>query len=254
LTLALALCAWSALAADPAEIAPDAWVVPAWRAHVYASEDLDPDVLATLARPGVVLWLATRSNTLRPSVIARLPRFHEAYVQVRLPWGRSQWQALDAAPRAGLWVDERALGEARPAGQGARPLAVDVGGELTEEVAAQLRSRRPARTRWMPRDAPNLDAWARFAQLPGARVLVWDWLTAPDGGACPLTGSWPGLAVTSAAVAKACRWGLRLRVRPGTPAEALRPLFIEHPSLEVELDALTDAQAAQARAWLDHLP
>jgi hypothetical protein len=31
-------------------------------------------------------------------------------------------------------------------------------------------------------------------------------------------------------------------------------LFIEHPSLEVELDALTDAQAAQARAWLDHLP
>src|SRR5206468_866783 len=37
--------------------------VPPLRMHLFVSEELDPDRLLPLARPGVVLWVRTKSNT-----------------------------------------------------------------------------------------------------------------------------------------------------------------------------------------------
>ncbi|HEX4620754.1 MAG TPA: hypothetical protein VH208_04230, partial [Myxococcaceae bacterium] len=173
---ALTLASLCQLPAPPAtgEQAPEELALPAYRVHLFASEDEDPDLLARLARPGAVLWLSTRSNVLRKSVVERLPRFNETYVQLRPPVSEVEMRALAGAPEAGAWLSAASVSDGSLLRLGARRRAVDVDGPLTEELAARLRAARPARVRWRPKEIPTLDDWARFAQLPGARVLVWD--------------------------------------------------------------------------------
>ena len=56
----LAVGVWLALAAA----GPEPLQLPGFRLHLVLSEELEPDRLEALARPGVVLWLMTRSSQL----------------------------------------------------------------------------------------------------------------------------------------------------------------------------------------------
>jgi hypothetical protein len=257
---ALALASLCQLPAPPAtgEWAPPELALPAYRVHLFAREDEDPDLLARLARPGAVLWLSTRSNVLRNSVVERLPRFNESYVQLRPPVSEAEMRALGQAPEAGAWLAAAALSDGSLFRLGARRRAIDIDGPLTDALAAAIRAARPARVRWRPKEIPTLDDWARFAQLPGARVLVWDGpLHGADAG-CPLPGRWEGLALWAdsprwsapAELASTCGWGLWVRLVPTVGDAWLQKLFARDPAVEIELDVPDDRAIAAARALL----
>jgi hypothetical protein len=257
---ALALASLCQLPAPPAtgERAPQELALPAYRVHLFAREDEDPDLLARLARPGAVLWLSTRSNVLRNSVVERLPRFNESYVQLRPPVSEAEMRALGQAPEAGAWLAAAALSDGSLFRLGARRRAIDIDGPLTDALAAAIRAARPARVRWRPKEIPTLDDWARFAQLPGARVLVWDGpLHGADAG-CPLPGRWEGLALWAdsprwsapAELAATCGWGLWVRLVPNVGDGWLQKLFARDPAVELELDVPDDRAIAAARSLL----
>jgi hypothetical protein len=195
---------------------------------------------------------------LRKSVVERLPRFDESYVQMRPPLSDADLRALAGAPEAGAWLSATALSNGSLFRLGARRRAVDVDGPLTEEVAASVRAARPARVRWRPREIPSLDEWARFAQLPGARVLVWDGpLHGADAG-CPLPGRWEGLALWAdsprwsapAELAATCGWGLWVRLVPSVGDAWLQRLFARDAAVELELDVPDDRSIAAVRGLL----
>lgn len=94
---ALLALSTAALAQDQRPVpagSPDALIGRSVPVHVVASEELEPDVLRALARPGVTLWLTTRSNTLRESTLDTLNRFEASWVQLRLPLAHVDGAAL----------------------------------------------------------------------------------------------------------------------------------------------------------------
>jgi hypothetical protein len=255
----LAWCAF--LSAEPRDVAPQALAFPSWRVHAFVVEDVDPDALASLARPGVVLWLKTRSNMLRASQVARLGRFSESYVQLHSPILEGQVRQLEAAPRAGVWLDEAALADRGLFRLGARRRAVSIDGELTAERLAALVQARPARVLWRPTQAPRLDEWARFAQAPGVRVLVWAGpLDAADGG-CPLARPPEGLTLWAdsprlgapARLAAACGLALWVQVPPQVGDAWLQALFAANPKTELQVDVPDEGRVRSARALLEQL-
>src|SRR6266700_7350782 len=93
--VALAAAAWAGEPQRPLPPnAPTALAPQGTRVHVKASEDLDPDRLRALARPGVTVWLSTRSNLLKVSTMENLNRFDGAFIQLRAPVTQSQARAL----------------------------------------------------------------------------------------------------------------------------------------------------------------
>jgi len=246
---------------DPGTVTPDALAVPSWRVHVFAAEGVDPDLLGSLARPGVVLWLRSRTNTLKASTVARVARFREAYVEMRPPFPEEDLRQLVQAPQAGIWLGHAALGAATLYRLGARRRAVELSGPLEEAEAAAVVALEPSRVRWTPGPFPKIDEWGRFAQLPGARVLAWDGPLVPPDGGCPFPGRLSGLSLWTdsprlgapAALAAACGWGLWVRLPPAVGTAWLEQLFARNPQVELEIEVSGDGAVPAARALLDQL-
>jgi hypothetical protein len=265
--LLLLLAAAPAAPAVPAPTPPEprpppVLALPGFRLHLLVDEDLDPDRLNGLARPGVVLWMRTRSNMLRSSVAERLGRFGEVYVQARPPILDAHIHQLRMAPTAGLWLEDGQLGGAGVHRLGSRRLAVTVKGPLDSERAQRIRRARPARVLWSPGEPPDLVAWSTFAQLPGAKLLsVEGAALAPWEGCDALWARGTlarGLAVAVDLRGSAeafpflsgCRLGARVRVSPGIGDAALARILASNPGAELELDVGADEGALRGALGL----
>ncbi|HLL55704.1 MAG TPA: hypothetical protein VK447_19240 [Myxococcaceae bacterium] len=240
---------------------PEVLALPGYRLHLLVDEEVDPDRLGQLGRPGVVLWLRTRSNMLRSSIAERLGRFGEAYVRLRPPVLEAHAAQLRFAPRAGVWLEEGALGGAGVYRMGTRRLALTVTGPLTPERVERIRRARPAQLLWHPGEPPDLVAWSTFAQLPGAKLLsVEGAAVAPWEGCDALYphGAARGLAVAvdlrgsaeAFTFPSGCRLGARVRVSPRISDAAIARILASNPSAELELEVGSDEEAVRAAVGL----
>lgn len=160
------------LAAEPP---PDTavFLATAVRVHLHASEEVDPDYLRALARKNVVLWLSTRTNTLRASTLETIAKFDDAWIALRAPVRESDVRQLGKVPRAGVWLDFKDLDGARRV-LGPRRTAVTLSGPLDEAAFDKLQALRPAETIWSAPPQVDLLSWSLFRQLPGRKILIRD--------------------------------------------------------------------------------
>ena len=208
--------------------------------HVVVDEAVHPDVLRGFARKGITLWLQTRSNTLAASVVENVARFDSALIQLRPPLKDADARVFARLPKAGLWArpDEAlALKGKLP---GARKVAIELSGMLSDSVLATVKTVRPWLTRWqVPADADVL-MWGQFAQLDGLKVArVADALT-PE--ACER------LKVQSVAVeapGTTCLTGGWLLVDPSAEFKAVQQVTLKNPT--VQLVFLVGADSDRAR-------
>lgn len=226
------------------------------RVHVRASETVDVDLLGALARPGVILWLRTSGNTLKASLVERLARFDTVWVQVHAPLKPVDARVWAAVPRAGAWVDVSSLAELKKL-PGARRVAVELSGALTDAILEQLRSARVDEVRWAPQGEVDLLRWSQFSQLRGRRVLV-----APVGETWPVTcgqRAGPSVEVHLSSLLAAssevfpCGAGARVVVPMDTDDWLLRSLVLRDPTVELVVDAPDDEHARGARALVERL-
>jgi len=237
---------WAALAwlllATPG---PEPLVLPGFRLHLEVSEDVDPDRLEALARPGVVLWLRTTSNLVKRSVAERLGRAEASYVQVRSPFGEAV--RAQFGPRVHPWValeglDAGAFRRWAPAGT-----AVDVVGTLSPERAQALQAVRPQLVRWQPEGEPAPEEWARTAGLSGLEVHPVTLLPA-----CPRPVKGAGhirlrvLAPQADVAASGCGFALRLEVPVSISEAEVQQLLVHFPGSELWAHVGNDAEAAAA--------
>ena len=230
---------------------PGALVLPGYRVHLTASEDLDADHLRALARPEVVLWLTTRSNLLRASTAETVQQAGRAFVLVRQPL-RSQ----DLAPfrgRVGPWLPEAGLDVGRTRRWSPGRLAVEVVGPMDAGVFDRVRSLRPIAVRWRPTSWPERAEWERAVRLSGVEV------TQPDA---PLTGcdGLPRLPhirlrVSLARVdARPCALPLRVELPVDVDVDRVVRLLVDRPDSELALDESADTErAARAQRLLEAL-
>ena len=147
--LLLALMAGGALAQDQRPLprgSPEVFVATLPRVHVRVHEELDADRLRELARPGVTLWLSTRSNTLRASMVENVARFDSAWVQLRWPLKPVDANVFSKLPKAGAWLEPEGL----PMASRFRRVAISLKGPLDEALLAKVSAARPAELRWVP--------------------------------------------------------------------------------------------------------
>ena len=228
--------------------APEPLTLPGFRLHLALSEDVEPDRLELLARPGVVLWLETRSNVLKRSVVERLARADTSYVEVRPPFAgdavRQQFQG-----RVHPWVALEGLDTASYRRWAPPGTAVEVTGPISEEALSQLRALHPQVVRWHPNEAPTPDAWARWAHLPGLEVVAPDRL--PPCGR-PLKGAERIRLRIPAALAdltaSGCGFALRLEIPLSLSEAELRSLLVQHPGAELWARVGSEVDAASAAA------
>jgi hypothetical protein len=221
-------------------------------------ESVAADDLRALAGSGTVLWLRTRSNTLRDSTIDALALFTEAYVQLRPPLKEEHVRQLRKAPRVGAWLEAQMLTGAGLHWLGPRRSAVEVRGALDAELTRRLGALRPSWIVWTPGASDvSLETWGAFAQLPGRKLL--SIAGSPTGLLCPEL-PWRGalatvsLRVEEGAGAATCGLGRRV-VMKGFPEDAaLVALLSRDPSVELEVEAGTgERELARARAWVQRL-
>jgi hypothetical protein len=256
------LLAASAAAQDQRPLprgAPDVFVAPAPKVHVRVHEDLDPDRLRDLARPGVTLWLSTRSNTLRVSTVENVARFDVAWVELRAPLKPVDANVFKKLPHAGAWLSMSTL-EAAGRLPGARLTALRVDGPLDEATTARVAKARPSEVHWTPAGPVDLLTWGHFKQLPGHKVVK----SAPATllpVKCPeRPAGEPALEVHVASLLALssdvfpCGPGMRVIVPASTEAWLLQSLVVRDPSVELVLEVGADPKAALgARALLDTL-
>jgi hypothetical protein len=237
---------WAALTWLALAVAgPEPLRLPGFRLHLQLTEDIEPDRLETLALPGVVLWVETRSNLLKRSVAERLGRTDASYVQFRPPPGEGVRQQFIG--RVQPWValeglDVTAYRRWAPGGT-----AVEVVGALTEERLARLRALHPLAVRWRPAAAPVPEEWARAQRLAGLEVH----LEAPLAGC---ERPWKGaerirLRVPAAQVdssAPGCGFALRLEVPPSISESEVQRLLVESPGAELWARVGNEADAGAA--------
>jgi hypothetical protein len=255
-TAVASLAAWGQDQRPLPRQAPEPLVAPALRVSVEADEDLDPDRLRELARPGVVLYLRTRSNTLRDSTLENLARFDTAWVELRAPVRPFDLTALARLPGVGGWMALDALAGSPPL----RRLAVRVEGPLDEARLARLQRARPALVQWRPAEEPDLLQWALFRQVPGRRVLLADpaMLLAVRCAERSRTEPAPELHVAQLLALSSdvfpCGLGTRVLLPPGSDRWLVQSILVRDPSAELVLQVGADAAAAlQARALLEAL-
>lgn len=248
------------LAADPTPApAPKGLPPGAVRVHLRAHEDLDSDHLRLLSRPGVVLWLSTRSNTLRDSTLETLRAFEQVWVELRAPWRPSDLAQLERLPKAGLWL--RVEGAVPKLARPPRPIAVALRGPLGPELEASLATLRPAWLEWRAGAELDLMQWARFRQLPGRKLL--ERLPGePTLQPCPdVPGpNEPALEVKVASVEAfsaetfPCGRGPLLQLEPETSPAVVQSLLVKSPSAELSIAVGADQRRSVAtRKLLDQL-
>ncbi len=259
------LCALAALVAGAQDQrplprgAPEAFVATAPRVHVRAHEDLDPDRLRDLARPGVTVWLTTRSNTLRASTLENLARFDTAWVQLRGPLKPVDATVFSKLPHAGAWVDVAGL-ELTLRLPGARRTAVTLEGPLDEATIAHVTRARPAEVRWTPSGEVDLLSWGQFRQLPGRRVIVATPQTLLPVKCGERKSADPSVELHVASLlalssdAFPCGAGTRVVVQPAVEPWLLQSLLVRDPSVELIVEVGADsARALAARGLLERL-
>lgn len=232
---------------------------PPPKVHVRVHEDLDPDRLRDLARPGVTLWLSTSSNTLRASTLENLGRFDFAWVELRAPLAPHDAAVFRKLPLVGAWLGERTLDVVGRL-PGARRVAVHFEGALDEARAAKLARARPSEVRWAPGGPVDLLSWSLFKQLPGHKVVA-----AAPGALLPVKcparpAGEPALELHVANLLSLssevypCGPGLRVVVQPGVEPWLLQSLRVRDPSVELVVEVGADAAAALAtRGLLERL-
>jgi hypothetical protein len=265
-TTLLVACAlaWGAVASEAPlkplpPRAPDSLAPLSLRVHVRAHEDLEPDRLRAFARPRVTLWLETRSNVLKASTLEHLSLFDAVFVRLRAPVTESQARWLDAAPRAGVWLDAPALwGRGVERLIGPRPLAVTVKGPIDEALFDRVAKSRPEVVEWAaPADA-DVMSWSLFRQWPGRRLVSLE-----TGGLPPkaCTGSDDGPAarvhlaslLALGASAFPCGRAPRVVLAADTDRWLIQSVVVRDPTAELELEVSDDAAAKKALALLDEL-
>jgi hypothetical protein len=246
---AWALATWFVLAGA----APEPLVLPGFRLHLALSEDVEPDQLEALARPGVVLWLQTRSNLLKRSVAERLGRADASYVEVRPPLGPPGLERQFNG-RVHPWValsglDVQSYRRWAPGGT-----AVELVGALSEERLGQLRALRASTVHWQPEEPPTSEEWARTAHLSGLEVRPPSALppcTRPVKGAERIRLRVPApLAESSAA---GCGFSLRLEIPLSISELELRELLVKFPGAELWAQVETEADAASGATLVGRL-
>ena len=238
---------------------PDVIVGRSVRVHVVASEELEPDVLRALARPQVVLWLTTRSNTLRESTLDTLNRFESSFVELRPPVAAIDGNALKKSPRAGLWLKLDTAASLATV-RGSRPLALEVTGSLDEVKHGWVLAQRPTFLRWAPGESIDLLEWSRFKTLPGRKTVVLSaGLLLPRDCATrdPAEPSAELHVATLLAVSAGvfpCGAGTRVEVPPEVEPWLLKSLIVRDPSVELVVRVGDDVRkVGRARALLELL-
>ncbi|MFT3708161.1 MAG: hypothetical protein QM817_10955 [Archangium sp.] len=262
LFLAIAAAASSALAQDQRPLprgAPDVFVAAAPRLHVRVHEDLDPDRLRDLTRPGVTVWLSTRTNTLKASTLENLERFDTAWVQLRAPLKPVDALSFKKIPRAGAWVDAQNL-ELATRLPGARRLAVELSGAIDEGLFTRVAAERPAEVRWKDPVAIDLLAWGQFRALPGRRVIAGGTQTLLPVKCAERKSGDPSLELHVANLLALssdvfpCGVGTRVVVQPEVETWLLQSLVVRDPSVELVIDIGADSnKALAARGLMDRL-
>ncbi len=236
--------AWLLLAAPPG---PEALVLPGFRLHLETTEDVEPDRLEALARPGVVLWLRTRSNLVKRSVAERLGRAESSYVQVRQPLGAAVREQF--GPRVHPWVGLQGLDAAAFRRWAPVGTAVDVVGALSVEGAQAVQTLRPQAVRWQPDGEPTPEEWMRAAGFHGLEVhptAVLPTCQRPLKGGARIRLRVP--VQQAASSASGCGFALRLEVPASISEPELKELLVRFPGAELwtHVDNDTDAVAAAA--------
>ncbi len=258
-SLAVALLAIVAWAQDQRPLprgAPEAFVGPAPRVHVRVHEDLDPDRLRELARPGVTLWLSTRSNTLRASTLENVARFDTAWVQLRSPLVPSDARVFSKLPAAGAWVGVDSL----KAANRFRRVAVTLEGPLDEGVIAKVSAARPAEVRWSPSGPIDLLAWGQLRSLPGRRIVAaepqsllpvkCERRTAGD----PSTELHLASLLALSSDVYPCGIGTRVVVQPQVETWLLQSMIVRDPSVELVVEVGAEsARAVATKGLLERL-
>jgi hypothetical protein len=238
--------------------------VPGFKVHLFLDEELEPDAVRLLARPSCTAWVRTRTNMVRESVVERLARFGAAYVQLRAPFLEAHGAQLQRWPGLGAWLSPGDLRARGIRGLSGRPWAVSLFGELRAEDLEAVAAAKVAEVRWTPgpRDL-TLEAWARFAQAPGHRVVAWPagapvaceaWARARAAAppAIRVGGAMPVDALAGAVAA--CPLVTRVEVPPTVEDATLVRLFAASPRLELEVDVgASGAMARSAARLLDRL-
>lgn len=257
--LILTLAASGAFAQDQRPLprgAPEAFVGPAPRVHVRVHEDLEPDRLRELARPGVTLWLSTRTNTLRASTLENVARFDAAWVQLRAPLAPYDARTFSKLPSAGAWVTPDSLGAVGRF----RRIAVGLEGPLDEALLAKVSAARPAEVRWAPQGAIDLLSWGELRRLPGRRIV-----TAEPQALLPVKceSRRAGDPSTELHVASLlalssdvypCGTGTRVVVQPEVETWLLQSMIVRDPSVELVVEIGAEApRALAAKGLLERL-
>lgn len=227
--------------------APEPLTLPGFRIHLEVSEDIEPDRLEGLARPGVVLWLQTRSNLLKRSVAERLGRADASYVQLRPPLGDGVRQQFSGHLQPWVALEGLDVGAYRRWAPGGT--AVDVAGALTEERLGSLRALRPQTVRWRPDEAPTPEEWVRANRLAGLEVhpgAVLAGCGRPLRGAERIRLRVPAAEAESSAVG--CGFALRLEVPLAISEAELRALLVQSPGAELWARVDNEANAVAAEA------
>lgn len=240
---------------------PEPLVARSVRVNIVASEDLEPDVLRALARPQVVLWLTTRSNTLRESTLDTLNQFGASWVQLRAPLEPVDAKALRRAPKAGLWVPlDARLGPALSRFRGSRSLALEVSGQLDGDARALLLAQKPNLVRWTPAGEVDLLQWSQFRALPGRKVVVLSpgFLLPRDcavrDASEPSAELHVGMLLAVSAGVFPCGAGTRIEVAPDVEGWLLKSLIVRDPSVELVVRVDDDVRkVGKARALLELL-
>ena len=235
---------------------PEVLAPPSLRVHVRAHEDLEPDTLRSFARPRVTLWLETRSNVLKTSTLENLKRFDGVFVRLRAPVTETQSRALEAAPRAGAWVDASQLdGRGFARVMGPRPLAVQLKGPLDEELFDRLQKAKPEVIEWLPGAEPEVMSFSLLKQLPGRKLVSG---LAPQ--ACAANDEGPAARVHLATLlslssgAFPCGRSPVVVVALDTDRWLIQSTVVKDPTAELELAVGADELAARrAGQLLDEL-
>lgn len=217
--------------------------------HVEVSEELDAELLRSLTVPGVVLWVSTRSNTLRASTVETLRQAESAFVQVHPPVTSVQARQLDGAARVGYWLKAPPWPKEGLQYRGPRRLAVELQGALDEAVARQLASLRPAWIRWIPDGEPGLLSFARLRSLPGAKVLRVSLPALPAKSSdCGFSSDTMALELEPAstgALTAPCGFKPRVRLAARSSFNVLHALAAM-PAVEVDVEIGASREAALA--------